>query len=348
MINYLTKIDKAKTYKIDKTKKNILIVGKAKTNNKNKIILNPMTPEYAKQLYGESKLYDAYKTAYDITNDKNIYTVNCQLFTDFIELIDSFVQYNFDFIIPTDIYLRDTFKHPITGKETYFFAYYLERLGLTENKTTLIMTDRQSDLYDSIDDYLLDMEQIYNTLFIKNMDIFNKYGQNLIFVLNNLLNNNLAHVFVGAALSIYDYKKYPVNINVPTYFDIDYIDVSNNSFCFHKHHTASNYTSIEQLNNNKVTNNIYKKVLIDLLIKYVVSQLDLSEFNGTLFNPYVKVQIDTKVKNTLDKMKGVVYSDYLIKQISFKSTGIGVGNIIIDLSITPFSLLETINIMMEV
>jgi hypothetical protein len=139
-----------------------------------------------------------------------------------------------------------------------------------------------------------------------------------------------------------------MNIAVPTYYDLDYSDISNKSLCFHKYHIASGYSSVEYLNNMKMSDDIYKKVLIDLLVKHVVNKLQLSEFNGVLFNPYVKVQIDTKVKKILDEMKGVVFADYILKGISFNSTGIGVGNIVIDVSITPYSLLETINILMEV
>jgi hypothetical protein len=244
--------------------------------------------------------------------------------------------------------MRDTFINPLNGKETYFFAYYLERLGLTNNTSTLLMTDYASNLYNGIDDYITDMNSIYNTLQVKNSDILNKYGNNIIFVLNNLQNNKFAHVLVGASLSVCEFNNYPMNIAVPTYYDLDYSDISNKSLCFHKYHIASGYSSVEYLNNMKMSDDIYKKVLIDLLVKHVVNKLQLSEFNGVLFNPYVKVQIDTKVKKILDEMKGVVFADYILKGISFNSTGIGVGNIVIDVSITPYSLLETINILMEV
>ena len=91
-----------------------------------------------------------------------------------------------------------------------------------------------------------------------------------------------------------------------------------------------------------------KKILIDILVKHVVKQLDLSEFNGTLYNPYVKVRIDTKVNKIMANMKNTVFQDYKIKSIAFEKVDIGVGNIIIDISIVPFSLLEKINILLEV
>ena len=348
MINYTVKNDDAKSYTIDRSKRNILIIGKASTPNKNKIIMNPMTIKMCKQLYGDSELYQAYRQAKEITGKNNIYTVNCQLYTDFISLIDNLIHYDFDFIVPLNIYLRDTFINPVTGKTTNFFAYYIERLGMTQNKTTLIMTDYASNLYESIDAYISDMNKMYNLVLSNNSEILTKYGNNMVFVLNNLLNNNFAHVILAASLSVCGFDEYPKNINIPTYFDLDYLDVTNNSFCFYKHHSVANTTSIEQLNNMSLVDNIYKRVLIDILIKHVVRKLDFSEFSGTLFNPYVKVQIDTKVKKTMDELNKYAFVSYTIKGVSFVKTGIGVGSIMIDLSIVPFSTLERINIFMEV
>jgi hypothetical protein len=347
MINYETTLRKNKN-SLDKSKKNILLIGKGTKNEKAKIILNPINIANARKIYGDSQLYEAYKYAREITNDDNVYTVNCPLFTDFIEIIDSLVQYNFDFIVPIDIYLQDTFINPVTDKLTYFGAYYLERLGMTENQSIVIMTDRQSSLYNDIDVYIEDMNNIVTKFNNDNSEIVSLYGNNMVFVLNNLIDNVYSHVILAASLAACDFKTYPVNIKDHTYFDIDHEDINNNSICFYKYHPISNYSSIEQLLNFRPLDDIYKKVLIDILVKYVVKQLDLSEFNGTLYNPYVKVRIDTKVSKIMSEMKNKVFQDFKIKSIAFEKVDIGVGNIIIDVSITPFSLLEKINILLEV
>ena len=348
MINYTAVDSNARHYTIDKSKRNILLIGKADTNNKNKIIMNPASIGSAKLLYGDSPLYEAYKEARQITNDTNIYTVNCQMYTDFIELIDSLIHYNFDFIVPVGTYLRDTFINPISNKREYFFAYYLERLGITENRTTVVMTDYASSKYDTIDDYLSDMYKVYDTVYADNTEILNKYGTNLIFVLNNLKDNPYGHVILTASLSICKFNEYPEDIKVQTYYDLDYIDVRNKSFCFYKHHSVADVTSIEQLHNMSLKDNVYKKVLIDILVKHVVSKLNFNEFSGVLYNPYVKVQIDTKAKNIMIELSKYAFKDYKIKSISFVKTDLGVGRIIIDISIVPFSVLETINIFIEV
>ena len=348
MINYETTINNRDNYKLDKNKKNILLIGMASSNNKQKIIINPINENNARALYGESDLYQAYVLAKNITRDTNIYTVNCPLYTDFIELIDTIVQYEFDFIVPTNIYIRDTFINPINRTEMYFAAYYLERLNLMNNNATIIMTDHSSDKYENMDAYLSDMNFIYNNFYEYNINILSKYGTSLVFVLNNFVSNKFSNVILAASLSVSDFDSYPENINIPTYFDIDYRDVTNKSFCFYKHYPVTNITSIEQLHNTAVKEDIYKEVLIDMLIKHVIKRLDLSEFNGVLFNPYVKVKVDTKITRTMQEMKGSVFSDYKVNNISFVKTGIGVGTMIIDLSITPYSLLKTINVILEV
>lgn len=347
MINYTTTA-RNKSSRINREKRNILLIGHGTKNEKAKVIINPINIENAKKIYGNSELYSAYKYAREITNDDNIYTVNCPLHTDFIEIIDSLVHYNFDFIVPLNIYLQDTFVNPITNKVVSFCSYYLERLGKTDNQTTLVMTDRPSYLYDDIDMYINDMNKIVENFKNKNSELLNVYGNNLIFILNNLIDNEYSNVILAASLSVCDFSEYPENISYKTYFDIDYSDIDNRAICFYKYHPISNYSSIEQLLNFRSLDDIYKKVLIDILVKYVVKQLDLSEFNGTLYNPYVKVRIDTKVSKIMSGMKNKVFQDFKIKSIAFEKVDIGVGNIIIDVSITPFSLLEKINILLEV
>lgn len=349
MINYEITTNVKNIYGLDKTKRNILIIGKGKTNNELKTILNPMTPEMAKKIYGESELYNAYKIASDITKDVNIYTVNCLLYTDTIEIIDDLIHYNFDFIVPLDIYLRDTFINPITNQITYFIAYYLERLGITNNKTIIVATERKSDLYNDIDTYLLDMKKVYNDFYKSNLDVINKFGNNLVFVLNNFKDHAFSNITLAASLSVCDFNRYPEDISFPTYFDIDYLDLRKyTSICFYKYHPITKMSSIEQLHNMRAKEDVYKKILIDIIVKYVTSQLELDEFIGLFYSPYTKVQIDVKIRNVMESMLGVVFETYAINKVYFKKTDIGSGRLIIDLSIVPYKLLERINVILEV
>jgi hypothetical protein len=93
---------------------------------------------------------------------------------------------------------------------------------------------------------------------------------------------------------------------------------------------------------------VYKKILIDIIVKYVTSQLELNEFIGLFYSPYTKVQIDVKIRNVMESMLGVVFETYAINKVYFKKTDIGSGRLIIDLSIVPYKLLERINVILEV
>ena len=348
MNSYQTVINKNNKYRLDKSKRNILLIGKAETNNKQRIILNPLTTVTAQALYGNSELYRAYETARAITNDSNIFTVNCQLITDFIELIDDIVHYDFDFIVPIDIFIRDMFTDPGAESKQYFLSYYLESLGAKDNTTTIVATDYRSNLYDSIDSYIKEEKQVLNKFINANQTILNKYGNNIVFTLNNFEDCEFANVVLAASLSTYDFKSYPVNVNHSCHFDIDTFDLDEMNMCFYKYHEHSNKSSIEQLNNLRFKKDIYKSVLIDMLIKYVVKQLDLSEYNGTLYTPYTLLRINKSVKKILDNLEGEVFKSYTINDIYYNKIAINYGDMIIDISIVPYGLLDKINICIEV
>lgn len=348
MNTYQTVINKNNKYRLDKSKRNILLIGKAETNNKQRTILNPLTVSTAKSLYGNSELYRAYEVARTITNDSNIYTANCQLITDFIELIDDIVHYDFDFIVPIDIFLRDTFTEPKAETYQYFLSYYLESLGAKDNTAIIVATDYRSTLYDSIDSYLKEEKQVLNKFMNTNAMTLSKYGNNIVFVLNNFEDCEFANVVLAASLSSYDFKSYPVNIKYSCYFDLDSFDLGNNNMCFYKYHEHAKESSIEQLNNLRLVSDIYKNVLIDLLIKYVVKQLDMSEFNGSLYTPYTMIKINNKTKKILGDLEGEVFKGYSINDIYYNKIAINFGDIIIDISIVPYGLLDKINICIEV
>lgn len=58
---------------LDRSKKNILLIGNANNNNQSKKILNPYNLETARQTYGEdNELFEAYRLAVEITNTANV------------------------------------------------------------------------------------------------------------------------------------------------------------------------------------------------------------------------------------------------------------------------------------
>lgn len=334
---------------LDPNKKNILIIGSSNNNNQSKIILNPANIETARQLYGEDNdLFRAYKLAYEITNDSNVYTVNCPMSTDFIEIIDTIVNYNFNYIVPIDIFLQDTFINPINEKKTYFCNYYIERLGAVDNLATLIMTDRPSYLYESMDEFLYTTNDIFDEYYAASAHILEKYGSNMVFVLNNLSESYYSNVLLAATLSINTFTKYPNSVSFKTHFDIDDLDVNNVNFSYYRYCENTNSCTIENLKNLRPTNDIYKWVLIDEAIKYVIRSLDLDDFKGKLYTPYVKTQINTRIKQIMESMKNIVFKQYTVESIQFVRTAPAVGYMNIKISFVPFGTLEKINIVMGV
>ena len=349
MNNYNIASKRSKQQIMDTSKKNILIIGSAQNNNQAKIILNPLNPETAKQLYGDNNpLYNAYKTAYDITQESNIYTVNCPMSTDFIEIIDTIINYDFNYIVPIDIFFDDTFINPINDKTTYFCNYYIERLGYVENLATLIMTDRASYYYNSIDDYLLATKKSFRIYRDSSMHILEKYGSNMIFVLNNLVETAYSNVLLAAILSINPFTKYPNSVPYKTHFDIDSFDINNINLSYFKYCENTGSCTIETLKNLRIDDDIYKWVMIDEAIKYVIRKLNLDEYRGRLYSPYVELQINNRVKKIMEDMKDVVFKQYTIESIQFVKTAPAVGYISIKVSFVPFGTLEKINIVMGV
>ena len=338
--------DKSKVKKaVDSTKRNILLIGSANNNSQSKIILNPLNTATAKSIYGDNNpLFNAYKQTYEITNDTNIYTVNCPMSTDFIEIIDTIINYNFNYIVPIDIYLEDTFINPINNKETYFCNYYLERLGTIDNLATIIMTNRPSYLYESIDDFIVNTKDMFRKYKQSSLHILEKFGSNIIFTLNNLNESCYSNVLLAAILSTNTFIKYPNSVPFKTHFDIDGLDINDNNISYFKYCANTNSCTIENLKNLRLEDDIYKWVLVDEAIKYVIRSLNLDEYRGRLYSPYVKLQIDTRVKRLMEEMKGVVFKQYTIETIQFVKTAPAVGYINIKLSIVPFGTLEKINI----
>lgn len=334
---------------LDPNKNNILIIGSSNNNNQSKVILNPANIETARQLYGEDNdLFRAFKLALETTRDSNIYTVNCPMSTDFIEIIDSIVNYNFNYIVPINIFLEDSFINPIDEKKTYFCNYYIERLGAVDNLATLIMTNRPSHLYESIDDYISATNQLFREYSSSSLYTLEKYGSNMVFVLNNLSGTEYSNVLLAATLSINKFTKYPNSVSFKTHFDIDDLDITNSNFSYYRYCENTNSCTIENLKNLRTNDDIYKYVLVDEVIKHVIRKLNLDEFKGKLYSPYVRLQINTKIQKILESMKGVVFKQYTVESIQFVKTAPAVGYINVVVSIVPFGTLEKISIVMGV
>lgn len=341
--------------KFDPTKCNILLLGSSSMDTERCNVINPRGLYNAATLYGaNSDLYTAYYQCYNITKEYNIFTVNCKTYTDFLNVMDLVLHYNFSFVVPIGIKMEDTFYNESSKKYEYYIDYFMYLIEEYQSITTIIMTGNHAKDYIDIDDFL-----IYNNNVLKkyyshtvhdnnNYLLYQKNGSDIVYVLNNLVDVPYANAVLAAQLSLEEYTKYPENVNYVTYYDIDKTDIENNSYAYHKYNYLTNTSSIDNLVNMRLYEDVYKNVLIDTLIKSVLRMLDLDKYRGRLYNAYVKLQIERSVKVILDELKGSYFKNYEIKNIGFVKTEDTAGYIYIELLIMPYGFMEFINVVMEV
>ena len=183
---------------------------------------------------------------------------------------------------------------------------------------------------------------------VRNYSLYRKNGSDIIFVINNLVDIPYANAILAAQLSLDDFTEYPENVDYITYYDIDKLDQKNNSYAYHNYNHLTKSTSIDNLVNMRLYEDVYKNALIDTLIKSILRLLDFDKYKGRLYNAYIKLQIERSVKDTLDDLKGIYFKNYEIKNVGFVKTEDTAGYIYIELLIMPYGFMEYIDVVMEV
>lgn len=347
--NYTTKI------KFDKTKSNILILGKADTYEERCIVINPMGITNAELLYGKnSDLYISYKEAINITQDYNVFTANCKTYEDYKNTIENVIHYNFDYVVPIGLKFEDTFYDLNSKQVQYYVNYFMYLIEQTEAITTMIFTNNHSKNYETIDKYLnyikKELKEYYNSSLVNsdNYTLLERNASDIMYVLNNLEESKYANVILAAQLANKNYTIYPSDQYYTTYYDIDSRDIDEYNLPFHKYNPITNQVSIDNLVNLRLTADIYKNALIDSMIKSTIKALDLDEFKGRIYNGYVKLQIENKVKKIMDSLIGKFFKNYELKNIGFAKTEATAGYIYLELSIMPYGFMDYIDMVMEV
>ena len=345
-INYKSSIN------INYNEMSIVLLGPGDTMNEKCNIINPMSMENARILYGkDSILTEAYEQAYNITNTLNIFTVNCKTISDYVNIIDDLVQYDFTFIVPINLYLSDSFYDPAIHKSHTFVLYYLEKLQKANSLTSLIMTDRHAELYENIDDYLIKMKRSWSSVKHKAgaNTLLTNHGSNLLITLNMLKDVKHSNVILSAYLASCDLPNYPKYMDYVPVYDLDLNDLTGlHDFIYYKYNFLTNSTMIENLVNCRENRDIYKNELIDLIIKKIIKLINLNEYKGKLYNAYTKLQISNKISSILKPYTNKLFKSYELIDIGFIKTGPSFGYIYIELSIIPFGSIEEIKVVMEV
>lgn len=341
--------------KFDNTKNNILLLGKADTYEERCNVINPRGAYNAAMLYGpNSELYKAYNQCLSITKEYNIFTVNCRTYSDYLDIIDSTLHYNFAYVVPMGLKLEDTFFNNQSNKYEYYIDYFMYLIEEYQCYTTIIMTSNHAKDYEDVDSFLDYNDKILKDYYTHtardndNYSLYSKNGSDIIFVINNLEDVQYANSILAAQLSLEDYTSYPQEVGFKTYYDIYYSDIKNISCAYHKFNYLTNKSSIDNLINMRLYEDVYKNALIDTMIKSVFRILDFDKYKGRLYNAYIKLQIQNTAKTVLESLKGRYFKNYEIKNIGFVKTADTAGYIYIELLIMPYGFMEYIDVVMEV
>lgn len=333
-------------------KKKILLVGPGVNSNKAREIIKPSSINEVLSLYGNSDLYDAYNLLQNL-NVSNVYICNCFANSDYVRLMDKIIHYDFDFLVPVGIYFGDKFYNPIDDEDQYFIEYMLKQLSLVSSLTTIIMTEKHADLYEDFDHFTISMNDIETNFMDKynyeTSKFLDSYGNNLLFIYNNLKDIPFANVILAGLFSNRESSKYLPSLKMnEAIFDIDNIDVAGLRAMYFKNNFYTKDVTVENPFNFRKTQDIYSNALIDDIIKSTIKKIDLDSYKGKLYNQYTSLQIEASVNKTLKDLKGTLFKEYTINKIGFKKTEIAAGCVIIDFSIIPYGTLETINVIMGV
>lgn len=319
----------------------ILILGAADTNYKENIITKFNSLLEVEDCYGDnSDLTLAYKEAISLKAE-NVYLCNCFKVTDYITIINTLIDIDFEYIVPLFSF-SDSFT---TSDNNHMYLSEFYSNMLSDNISQLIITEKHASLYENIDSYIKTMNLIANNF---KSHCFNKLynGENLSFVLNNLQNYKFANVVLASILSLTNLKYYPM-VNVgDVVFDLNENDFYGNEIAFYSYNNLTN-TTIENFKNFKYKAAPEKYVLIHLIKQKVLRSLNLDEYKGKLFTPYLQIALSNSINSIMQKHVGNIIESYQLGDIDYIKEKDNTVTIYLNINIKPYNSIEEINIRLE-
>ena len=339
MINVSTTV--ATNYNNIDLENSILILGAADTNYKENIITKFNSLLEVEDCYGDnSDLTLAYKEAISLKAE-NVYLCNCFKVTDYITIINTLIDIDFEYIVPLFSF-SDSFT---TSDNNHMYLSEFYSNMLSDNISQLIITEKHASLYENIDSYIKTMNLIANNF---KSHCFNKLynGENLSFVLNNLQNYKFANVVLASILSLTNLKYYPM-VNVgDVVFDLNENDFYGNEIAFFSYNNLTN-TTIENFKNFKYKAAPEKYVLIHLIKQKVLRSLNLDEYKGKLFTPYLQIALSNSINSIMQKHVGNIIESYQLGDIDYIKEKDNTVTIYLNINIKPYNSIEEINIRLE-
>lgn len=322
----------------------ILIVGSGDTEYKVKSIAYPASLSSVKELYGESsELAVAYEEAKNFGAEQ-VFVLNCRKFVDYIDVLTLIAQTDFAYVCVLKEF-STSFTDPTTGASRHLAELYSN--SLCDCYSTILFTEKHASLYEDIDQYLKEMKKINNVFHNRSFEKL-EYGENLGFVLNNLKEYKYANIAVAAAISKSDLRSYPEKDLGDVVYDIVNEDLYGHEIIYHAYNSLSK-TTIENLQNYSEENAPEKMMLIPIIKNRICMALDYEQFSGKIVNKYIRIQIESYTKNILQTFVGTLVEKFNIEEIRFVRTeNTGEVDVIVFMSIKPYSSIETIQLTMEV
>lgn len=323
----------------------ILIIGEATTTYGANKIIKQDSEKIVKSLYGPdcdlTKAFLLSKSA----GPKNIYLANVKTKTAYVDILQASKQLNFTYIVPIGVRFSDK-VYSKQLKRTLTYAEVFMRIITDYTESILVMTDNHASLYEDIDAYLDDMFLKINNFKFEADSILSN-GRQLWLVANNLKDIAFSNVVLASLMCTTELPKYPRNITTEAVFNIDDTDVSNNELIYFKNNLYTN-TSVENFINFHNESNAYKIAPIDMVIRKLNEDLDLSYFHGKLFSNQIKLKIKGVLQDYLTSQKGKLIRDFKIISIDYYLTAEHYYVIVNRFKILPMNSLEEVEVIIEV
>lgn len=326
---------------------NILILGYGGNSRNIGIIKNIDTYNHLCDLYNsDSNLAEVYKILSDFgCTDISVMNLSMDDINSYVDAIEIIKQFDFKYVIPADVYIGNTYYDTTTCTNIHLLDYMVKTMYGC-NETVIVATDKHASLYEDIDNFLDDMAVIESG--IEGAIGLKNHGENLLFVANNLEDFKFANAVLVAAIDRTAVNQYPVSDKFGNaIFDIDFADIKNNSMIYFRSHDDRS-TTIENLLNLNSKVKPQKIVTINRILKYMLREMDFSEFDGKFYTDYQKLQVKKKLIKYMDIYTGFILTDYKINSVDFYKTGPSVGIIVSKISVWPINCFESCDLKVQI
>lgn len=308
----------------------ILLVGLGTNKFKLNEIVETTDLDYIKNNFGaDSCFFKASVLAEKFGQNHDLYILNLDTWEDIKYQEEILLDLNFDYIVPLDLYIDDSYYDRYYQKKLTYSQLIL--LLLHKTITTMVLTGPHAKDYENLDAFLNSEAERLNNVEYR-FDNLRKNG--MIYVANILANYTYANVILATMLANTDYGEYPSSsILESPVFDIDYSDVSNRMVYFKSNYLTG--TTVENLVNFD-KNYITRLVPVYKIIKYFYfHRADLDKFIGQAYTEYRKLKIQEELFKFLDSLVGWIIYKYELISITVVSNEYGSVDILLKYNIWP-------------